>query len=216
MLFALHQQPPSSPDLTDDCRQIVLLLLPCPKCCSGHISQYAPNRRGQALSRAVPRPATPTLATSAPRRVRQPAPRPPPAGPYTRGPSTLGTRYNAQCRHCGRWGGGGGPSPRRNAAAALTPSSRSGQHTVGTASAAAGAGWLDGPADVHGTTECDHLGGLGTRAAVVRALRSCGYLLSGSHYVPTTVCTYVLVDGSYCVPVAAMHRYYVVCTGTYE
>jgi hypothetical protein len=31
MLFALHQQPPSSPDLTDDCRQIVLLLLPCPR-----------------------------------------------------------------------------------------------------------------------------------------------------------------------------------------
>ena len=122
MLFALHQQPPSSPDLTDDCRQIVLLLLPCPKCCSGHISQNAPNRPGQALSGAVPRPATPTLATSAPRRVRQPAPRPPPAGPYTCGPGTLGTRYNAQCRHCGRWGGGGGPSPRRNAAAALTPS----------------------------------------------------------------------------------------------
>ena len=70
MLFALHQQPPSSPDLTDDCRQIVLLLLPCPKCCSGHISQNAPNRPGQALSGAVPRPATPTLATSAPRRVR--------------------------------------------------------------------------------------------------------------------------------------------------
>jgi hypothetical protein len=26
----------------------------------------------------------------------------------------------------------------------------------------------------------------------------------------------ILVDGSYCVPVAATHRYYAVCTGTYE